>query len=125
MSFQLQHEKRTWLSNSEIQLELGRLALKLTRADERRRVATRGTSTYPRTMVNWFLEASLGLVQKTRPIQRRYVIQRLATMAETFELHIIGLETWLLDQVASWRRRCDQIPMPTASSGLQAIQGQH
>lgn len=120
MSVQRSAEKRTWLSRTELQLELGRLALWLMRSIERVGTHKRGRRWRARTIIDSFLEAGLALLQRTQPAHRPYAIERLAGLAETFELEIIGLENWLFEQVASWRRSCDRLPLRGAATGQHA-----
>lgn len=118
MSTERRSEQRTWLSRSELQLELGKLAVRLAKAFERRQSAPDGRRRRARRLIDWFLDAGLRVLQKTQPLHRSYAIQRLSSMAETYELNLIGVDAWFAEQVASWRRRCDRAPLPLAGDSL-------
>jgi hypothetical protein len=86
------------LSRSELELELASLALAVSRSAHERGLRPRAAEPLLAATVEAFLAASMRLLARTRRVHRSWVLARLAEIAESTELGIIGFEDWLLSQ---------------------------
>lgn len=85
------------LTRSELELELGKLALVLGRLQPRRNPSTGGMPTWPSPVIDGFLDACVRVLAQTRSAHRGWVIERLCHLAASAQLGIIGLNEWLAD----------------------------
>lgn len=88
------------LTRSELEIELGKLALVLERARPRGRATSGGMPTWPQPVIDGFLDACVRLLAQTRSAHRAWAIDRLCRLAVSAQLGIIGLPEWLGENAA-------------------------
>jgi hypothetical protein len=86
------------LSRGELELELASLALAVSRSASERSRRPRSAEPLLAATVEAFLAASMRLLARTRRAHRSWMLARLAEIAQSAELGIIGFEEWLLAQ---------------------------
>lgn len=87
-------------SRGELELELGKLALSLGRLQAAHKGRPRRAVAWPQPAVNEFLDACVRVLARTGSLHRAVAVERLATLAASAELGLIGLEEWLQEQAA-------------------------
>ena len=98
------------LSRSELELELAALALAVSRSARQRQQHPRTAEPVLAATVDAFLAASLRLLARTRRTHRGWMMGRLAEIATSAELGILGFDEWLASQESDWRRTSDRWP---------------
>lgn len=113
-------------SRSELEMELGRLALSLARQAPHRSGGTHPARPWPPEIVQQFLASCVGLLAAARPAHRAFVVARLVQIEATAGLGLIGLENWLTEQTPPWRTTSEHLQAlvpASAASGESAARG--
>jgi hypothetical protein len=98
------------LSRGELELELAALALAVSRSASERSRRPRAAEPLLAATVEAFLAASVRLLARTRRAHRSWMLARLAEIAQSAELGIIGFEEWVLAQEAQSPQRRSASP---------------
>jgi hypothetical protein len=89
------------LSRGQLELELASLALAVSRSAHERNRRPRNAGPLLAATVDAFLAASMRLLARSRRAHRAWLLSRLAEIAESAELGIIGFKEWVLAQESS------------------------
>ena len=108
------------LSRGELELELAALALAVTRSARERNRRPRNAEQLLATTVDAFLAAALRLLARVRRTHRTWLVGRLAEIAASAELGIIGFDEWLASQEPAWRLTSDRWPATPRASEAAA-----
>ncbi|MGY3266284.1 hypothetical protein [Lysobacter sp. HA35] len=96
------------LSRGQLEMELASLALAVSRSATERRRRPNGAEPLLAATVDAFLAASLRVLKRTRRAHRNWVLARLADIAASAELGIIGFDEWLATHESHWHRTSDR-----------------
>jgi len=86
------------LSRSELELELAALALAARRGAQERQRRPRAAQALLAASVEGFIAASMRLLERAHRMHRSWLIARLAEIASSSDLGIIGFEDWIATQ---------------------------
>ena len=95
-------------TRSELELELGKMALACAKIRAERKVRVRPGDS--RAATESFLEACARLLGHTRPSHRSFAVRRLCDLATTADLGLIGLAEWLDEHVPPPATTSDRHP---------------
>lgn len=107
-------------TRGELELELGKLAVRLGRLRASHGGRARRGVAWLQPAVHEFLDACVRLMSRTRSAHRGMLMQRLCHLAASAELELVGLPEWLEEQKSPYATTEFRVP---ANASGQARDG--